>query len=73
MSLGEVTSRNEPPIVGVDLPTGVHQPLSASWHLASGAISGVTSVLGLQPLDRAFFPSLAHPESSADIRSDGVG
>lgn len=29
-----------------------HAALPASWHLASGALSGAASVLMLQPLDR---------------------
>ncbi|SCV70583.1 BQ2448_3345 [Microbotryum intermedium] len=33
------------------LPSTSKQPLSAGWHLASGAISGAASVLALQPLD----------------------
>lgn len=32
---------------------GKKAQLSATWHLASGAVSGAASVLALQPLDRA--------------------
>ena len=45
------------------IPAAPPPPLSASWHLVSGAVSGVASVLALQPLDReSAWPSL--PELS---------
>ncbi|KAK4702105.1 hypothetical protein P7C70_g4118, partial [Phenoliferia sp. Uapishka_3] len=42
-------------------PTTHAPPLSVSWHLGSGAVSGIASVLALQPLDRESPPLRASP------------